>query len=57
MKEWDLTKTLTIRGEGAVRFGNSANGLSPRQLAIVRFDTPRGKVMATIKADGTLAPR
>ena len=28
-KEWDLTKTLTIKGEGTVRFGNSANGLSP----------------------------
>ncbi len=56
-KEWDLTKTLTIQGNGTVRFGNSAKGLSPQQLAIVRFATPQGKVNAQIDADGTLAPR
>ncbi|MCF7730094.1 MAG: family 20 glycosylhydrolase [Akkermansiaceae bacterium] len=56
-KEWDLTKTLTIKGEGTVRFGTSAAGLSPAQLAIVGFATPQGLVKAQINADGTLAPR
>jgi len=56
-KEWDLTKTLTIKGEGTVRFGNSANGLTSEQLGIVSFETPQGKVKSKINADGTLAPR
>ena len=53
---WDLTKVLIIRGEGTVRFGKSANGLTPAQLARVAFDTPHGKVPAWIAVDGTLAP-
>jgi hexosaminidase len=53
---WDLTKALTIKGEGAVRFGKSANGLTPAQLARVGFDTPQGKVPAKISDDGTLVP-
>lgn len=53
---WDLTKALTIKGEGTVRFGKSANGLTPAQLARVAFDTPQGKVPAKIAVDGTLAP-
>ena len=54
---WDLTKTLTIKGEGTVRFGSSASGLAPAQLAVVSFETPQGKVHAKINTDGTLAPR
>ena len=53
---WDLTKALTIKGEGAVRFGKSANGLTSAQLARVGFDTPQGKIPAKIAGDGTLAP-
>lgn len=56
-KEWDLTKTLTIKGDGTVRFGSSAKGLTPEQLAIISFETPQGKVKAKINADGTLAPK
>jgi len=56
-KEWDLTKTLTIKGAGTVRFGTSAAGLTPAQLAIVAFVTPQGKTKAKITADGTLAPQ
>lgn len=52
-----VTKTLTIKGEGTVRFGTSAAGLTPAQLAIVHFETPQGKIVANITADGTLAPR
>ena len=42
-KPWDLTKTLTIKGAGTVRFGKSANGLTPAQLAIITFETLRAR--------------
>ena len=54
-RAWDLTKTLTIKGDGTVSFGHTAAGLTPEQLAIVGFQTPNGPAMATIKGDGTLA--
>ncbi|MCY2930964.1 MAG: family 20 glycosylhydrolase [Planctomycetota bacterium] len=56
-KEWDATKTLTIKGEGVVRFGTSAAGLTAKQLGMVSFETPAGKVKAKINADGTLSPQ
>jgi len=56
-KEWDPGKGLTIKGEGTVRFGTSAAGLTPAQLASVAFVTPQGSVKAKINADGTLAPQ
>ena len=56
-KEWDPTTTLTIKGVGSVRFGTSATGLTPAQLAMVGFATPQGKAKAKITADGTLAPQ
>jgi len=55
--DWDLTKSLTVKGEGTLRFGTSASGLTPAQLAVVRFVTPQGSAKAKISSDGTLAPQ
>ena len=54
---WDLDQTLTIKGTGTVRFGTSASGLTPAQLAVVSFATPQGRRKAKITGDGFLAPQ
>ncbi len=54
---WDPAQTLTIKGEGTVRFGTTAAGLTPAQLASVSLETPQGRVKAKITADGNLAPQ
>lgn len=62
--DWDVSKTLTIQNwtadKDTVRFGETASGLSPAQLATIGFinpsERPTGLYSAKLLADGRIVP-